>query len=266
MVSAIELIALDVDGTLLNDAHELTPVTEAAIHAAVAQGVKVVIATGKTRYSAEWILERLALTTPGVFTQGLVICNAEGSILHETVLDPAIVEAMLATLQDMAIPVIAYRDMGLITNAWGPVADALVAFHEPTPKMVDAIPLDSINKLIVMDDPARLKEVRAILARALNGSATLVQSLPQFLEVIPANSSKGAGLEWLLDYLGIPPANMLAMGDGENDVEMLRMAGIGAAVENAMEAAKEAADILIPSNNEDGVAATIQKYVMDITE
>ena len=265
MSSAIELIALDVDGTLLNDAHELTPVTEAAIHSAAVQGVKVVIATGKTRHSAQWILERLALTTPGVFAQGLVICDPEGNILHETVLDPDIVGAVLATLQDMAIPVIAYRDMGLTASAWSPAADALIGFHEPTPKIVDSMPLDSINKLILMDDPDRLQEVRAILAGVLNGSATLVQSLPQFLEVVPAGSSKGAGLAWLLDYLDIPPVHVLAIGDGENDAEMLRLAGIGAAVENAMQAAREAADIIIPSNNEDGVAAAIRRYVIGIT-
>jgi hypothetical protein len=117
-----------------------------------------------------------------------------------------------------------------------------------------------------MDDPARLRNVRTMLASALNGSATLVQSLPQFLEIVPAKSSKGTGVAWLLDYLGISPANVLAMGDGENDAEMLRLAGIGAAMQNAMQAAKEAADVVIPSNNEDGVAAAIQQYVLEIAE
>jgi Cof subfamily protein (haloacid dehalogenase superfamily) len=266
MPSSIELIALDIDGTLLNNAHELTRATEDAIHAAMATGVRVIIATGKTRYSAHWILERLGLTMPGVFIQGLVICNADGSILHETVLPSALVSSVLEILQASGMPVIAYRNMGLITNVWSPAADTLISFHEPTPIVVPIIPHDSINKLIVMDDPARLTRVRATLASALNGSAALVQSLPQFLEVVPANSSKGSGVKWVLDYLGIPPANMLAIGDGENDVEMLRLAGIGAAVENAMPAAKEAADVVIPSNNEDGVAAAIHRYVLESTD
>jgi Cof subfamily protein (haloacid dehalogenase superfamily) len=266
MPPSIELIALDVDGTLLNDAHELTRATEDAIHAAMAKGVKVIIATGKTRYSARWILEQLSLQTPGVFTQGLVICDSGGNILHETMLDPALVRSVLGVLEEARIPVIAYRHMGLVTDAWSPAADVLISYHEPTPVVVSSIPFDSINKLIIMDDPARLRNVRTMLASALNGSATLVQSLPQFLEIVPAKSSKGTGVAWLLDYLGISPANVLAMGDGENDAEMLRLAGIGAAMQNAMQAAKEAADVVIPSNNEDGVAAAIQQYVLEIAD
>ena len=82
------------------------------------------------------------------------------------------------------------------------------------------------------------------------------------MQVLPLGASKGAGVEWLLAHLGVSASNVMAMGDGENDLEMLELACVGVAMSNAGARVKAAADVVVPSNDEDGVAEAIQRYVL----
>lgn len=82
------------------------------------------------------------------------------------------------------------------------------------------------------------------------------------LQVLPLGASKGAGVAWLLDRLGVDPSAVLALGDGENDVEMLQLAGLGVAMGNAGPPALAAADAITATNNEDGVARAIEQFVL----
>jgi Cof subfamily protein (haloacid dehalogenase superfamily) len=144
--------------------------------------------------------------------------------------------------------------------------DALVQHHEPQPEIVG--PLSQLagsvafNKLIVMCDPADMPQLREKVSQHVDGSAGIVLSSPFLLEIIPLGTSKGAGLAWLLDHLGIPAEEVLALGDAENDVEMLRLAGIGVAMANAMPMVKAAADYIVSSNDQDGVAEALERFVL----
>jgi hydroxymethylpyrimidine pyrophosphatase-like HAD family hydrolase len=82
------------------------------------------------------------------------------------------------------------------------------------------------------------------------------------LQVLPLGASKGAGVAWLLNHLGLNPAGMLALGDGENDIEMLQLAAVGVAMGNAGAKVKGVADAVMASNDEDGVAQAIHEYVL----
>jgi Cof subfamily protein (haloacid dehalogenase superfamily) len=118
------------------------------------------------------------------------------------------------------------------------------------------------NKMIVMDDPTHMPDLRQKVAAHVDGLADLVLSSPFLLEIMPRGTSKGAGLAWLLDYLGISPDEVLALGDADNDIEMLRMAAIGVAMANAMPMVKQAADVIVASNDADGVAEAIERFVL----
>jgi hydroxymethylpyrimidine pyrophosphatase-like HAD family hydrolase len=83
------------------------------------------------------------------------------------------------------------------------------------------------------------------------------------LQVLPLGASKGDGLSWLLNHLGMSPGGLLAMGDGENDIEMLQLAAVSAAMGNAGPKVKAAADYVMGSNDEDGVAQAIQRFVLE---
>jgi Cof subfamily protein (haloacid dehalogenase superfamily) len=262
----IRLIATDIDGTLLNSRHEISPRNEQALRRAMQQGVQVVLATGKTYLSGVGIIRQLGLTTPGVYVQGLAICGPDGSVLHSQTLNPDVVQhvASLAEVEDIAI--VGYEGSRLMMPDDNDYAKALTQHHEPQPEIVG--PLSRLagavafNKLIVMCEPENMPELRQKVSQHVNGSAGIVLSSPFLLEIVPLGTSKGAGLAWLLDYLGVPADEVLALGDAENDVEMLQMAGVGAAMGNAMSVVKDAADIIVASNDDDGLAEAVERFVL----
>ena len=262
----IQLIAVDLDGTLLNSRHQLTERTVETLRRAIDQGVKVVIATGKTLLSAAEAYRRLELDTPGVFLQGLVIYNADGSIRHQQTLPADVVRDLAAYARAHGVSLVAYSGVDIFTEQRTEQTDKLLKFHAPTPQVVASLDARQaerpMNKLIIIEEPARTAAVRAELSGPYAGRATFVQALADMLEILPAGASKGAGLRWLLNDLGIAPEHVLALGDGENDVEMLQMAGIGVAVGNGAPQAKAAADYVVASNDEDGVAEAVERFVL----
>jgi Cof subfamily protein (haloacid dehalogenase superfamily) len=267
-IAPITLIALDLDGTLLNSRHELSPRTERALKQAMAQGVQVILATGKTYSSAIELIERLGLTTPGVYGQGLTIVNGDGSLRYERTLDSEVARTVTAYAEAHGCHLIAVAEGSTRILAEKPstLTDFVVAYHEPDPELVGPlsriVDRTPINKLVIEADPAAIPGIRADLAARLDGSAALVRSMPQLLEVLPRGASKGDGLRRLLADIGVDPRHVLAFGDAENDIEMLRLAGIGVAMDNASPGAKAAANYVTASNDDDGVAEAVERFVL----
>lgn len=108
----------------------------------------------------------------------------------------------------------------------------------------------------------RITAIRPAAEITFSGRAALTTAIPGMLELLPSGASKGAGVQWLLDRLGVDPQRCMAIGDGENDVEMLKLCGLGVAVGNAGSAARSVADVVVASNDEDGVAQAIEQYVL----
>lgn len=108
----------------------------------------------------------------------------------------------------------------------------------------------------------RTTQVSAQAKKDLKDSYWLGLTTPKWLELMPLGITKGSGLQALTELLHIPMANVMAFGDGENDIEMLQAAGIGIAMENAMEEVKAAADDITADNNNDGITAALRKYLM----
>jgi Cof subfamily protein (haloacid dehalogenase superfamily) len=264
--ASIKLIAIDLDGTLLNSHHQLTDRTKHTLRKAIAAGIQVVIATGKTRYSAREAISELALQTPGVYLQGLMICNSDGSIRHQQPISPDVVRDVAAFARSRGLSMAAYSGGDILTEQRNTHTDRLIAYHEPVPTEIasyeTALETRPMNKLLLIDTVDSCTEARQALAPLLEGRATQVQALADMLEILPPGASKGVGLRWLLDDLGIAPEQVMAIGDGENDIEMLQMVGIGVAMGNANPLAKAAADYVVASNDEDGVAEAVERFVL----
>ncbi|MFC1959730.1 HAD family hydrolase [Chloroflexota bacterium] len=265
----IRAIATDLDGTLLTTAHTITPRTERALKQAMQQGVKVIIATGKTAASRELPVRQLGLTTPGVYSQGLVLINADGTIRYQRDMEPAAAHAAIAFAEDECgcnVVVVLEAGTRIITNSLSTLTQFMTDHHEQLPTVVpslrEAIKGVPVTKLIIERDPAYIEQTRAALAQRLNNAAELVLSMPQLLEILPPGASKGDGLRRLLADLDIDPVHVLALGDGENDIEMLQMVGIGVAMGNANERVKAATDHITASNDEDGVGLAVEKYIL----
>jgi len=263
----IRLIATDVDGTLLNSHHQLTPRTEAALKAASAQGIPVILATGRARTArAVELIEQLGLQTPGIFLQGGAVHNADGSVRFQTLLADEIAEKIISIAQRERISLLAYCGYRIITARRNAHTDIVLRYGEPAPEEVgdlrNLLGNTPINKLVVFDEVARISAVRALFGAQLNGAVALVQTLPMSMELLPNGISKGVALRHLAQDYGIDMADVLALGDAENDIEMLQAVGVGVAMANAMQATKDVADHLTTSNDEDGVALAVERFVL----
>jgi Cof subfamily protein (haloacid dehalogenase superfamily) len=266
----IKLMAIDLDGTLLNSQHQMTEKTEKALKSAIAQGVKVVLATGKTRFSGNKIIEALGLTTPGVYLQGLAVHYHDNSIRHQLTLNPDVARRVITFAEDRGFDVVAYSGTRILVRAIQNGAEELhTRYHEPMPEAVG--PLQNIlgdtqiNKLLIIkqNDPRKVTAIRWQLSMQLNAKeARLTQALSDMLEVLPPGASKGAALKTLLKEMDVKPEEVLAIGDAENDTEMIQLAGIGVAMGNASEKLKAVAEYVVASNDEDGVAEAVERFVL----
>ena len=264
----IQYIVVDLDGTLLNDKHKLDKRNKEAILKAIAQGVKVIIATGKTRASAESIIADLNLDTPGVFVQGLIIYNADGTIRQEHTLDADVARHAIQHAESLGFEVIAYSGNRLVCKRLDESVKEIASFGEPMPgavgSLINQVHSIKMNKLIVVGGNKRkLKALQWQLSQQISGKAHFTDGgVLTSLEILPKGINKGQGVKTLLRQLTANPENVMAIGDAENDVEMLEVAGFAVAVKNASEKTKAVADEIVASNNDGGVAEAIERFVL----
>lgn len=270
MNQPIKLIVTDLDGTLLNSQHQLTERTERALKAAMAKGVKVVLATGKTRSSSLDVVQRLNLDTPGIYLQGLAIYNPDGTIRWQQTLDPKIARLAINAGEDRGFTMAAYSGTRILVRSRNRETDELMKYHEGAPEAVgplqnllDRLPINKVLA-IKLAQPRAVMALRWQLGAQMNGTGRLVQALDDMLEILPPGASKGAALKILLKDLDIAAEQVMAIGDAENDIEMVHLAGIGVAVRNASQKLKEAAHHVVASNDEDGVGEAIERFVLEV--
>jgi len=283
-ISNIIAIASDVDGTLLSSQHDLHPRTADAIRKAVQQvqtsdsirdRKKLQFffpATGKTRKGALDSLgpemRDLLYQLPGVFIQGLYVIGPDGSLIFEQRLPSDAIRKAEELGETWALALIGYDGDDLYTNIDTDFAREIsTKWGEPMPLTIPSLSKhpNGFNKILLMDPNVDklINKVRPELELlAKKTDTTVTQAIPTMLELLPAGCSKDKGVEKLCKALGIDPGKqLLAIGDAENDIGMLKMAAIGVAVSNACDAAKKSADVVLEESNDDGGAgAAMEKY------
>eukprot|EP00191_Tetraselmis_sp_GSL018_P020337 CAMPEP_0177592368 /NCGR_PEP_ID=MMETSP0419_2-20121207/8520_1 /TAXON_ID=582737 /ORGANISM="Tetraselmis sp., Strain GSL018" /LENGTH=354 /DNA_ID=CAMNT_0019083225 /DNA_START=24 /DNA_END=1085 /DNA_ORIENTATION=- len=266
-----KLIASDVDGTLLNSSQQLSPCVRDSIRKASEAGVPLVVATGKARGPwTEAVLPQLGEPTPGVYLQGCLIYDEQGKLLYSRDLEADICRDVVAFARREGLTLTAYCGERILCEEVNDQTDRLLFYKEPTPEGVG--PLESIlgevpvQKMIFMAEQERIDEIRPLAEKLLAGRASLTTALTGMLEVLPLGASKGEGVRMLLERLQVDPEDVLGMGDGENDIEMLKLVGLGVAMGNGKQIVKEVADAVAPSNDDDGVAWAIEQYVLEPLE
>ncbi|KAK7260719.1 hypothetical protein RIF29_26992 [Crotalaria pallida] len=268
-------IFCDMDGTLLNSKSQISPTTVKALREATSRGVKIVIATGKARPAVIDIFKMVDLAgkdgivsefSPGVFLQGLLVYGREGREIFRSSLDPNVCrEACLYSL-DYKVPLVAFAGGRCLTLFHDPLVDSLhTVYHEPKaeimPSVEHLLASSDIQKIIFLDTEQMVAStLRPHWSQATEGCATVVQAVPDMLEIVPLGTNKGNGVKVLLDHLGVTAKEIMAIGDGENDVEMLELASLGVALSNGAEKTKAVANVIGSSNDEDGVADAIYRY------
>ncbi|XP_042486696.1 endoribonuclease YBEY, chloroplastic-like isoform X2 [Macadamia integrifolia] len=268
-------IFCDMDGTLLNSSSQVSSTTAKALKEAASRGVKVVISTGKTRPAAIHILKTVNLAgkdgivsefSPGVFVQGLLVYGRQGREIFRRNLDPNLCREAFLYSWEQKVPLIAFSQDRCLTLFEHPLVDCLhTVYHEPKaevmPSVEHLLAAAEIQKLIFLDTAEGVAmTLRPYWSEATKGRGQVVQAVPDMLEIVPPGTSKGSGVKILLDHLGVTTKEVMAIGDGENDVEMLELASLGVALSNGSEKAKSVANVIGCSNDEDGVADAIYRY------
>jgi len=266
---ALHLIVTDLDGTLLNSAHEVPPLTRAAIEAAQAQGVAFTVATGKTFPSTTWLIDQFGITLPVICANGTLIHAPDGTVLHE---DPSPRELALEAVSvalEYGMPPVVYVGLGRLSSVGDANVEEVVAHHDPAPDIAPDI-LEALSsaykpyKLILMNqDPAQVERFQRLLESRFAGRALVLRSgLTSVVEVLPLGVTKGTALTRLLADLGIAAEHVITFGDNCNDLDMIRLAGVGVAMGHAPGELRAAADYVTTTNDEDGVGLALHKFVL----
>ncbi|KAH9799780.1 Endoribonuclease YBEY [Citrus sinensis] len=268
-------IFCDMDGTLLNSQSQISLTTAKALKEALSRGLKVVVATGKTRPAVISALKKVDLVgrdgiisefAPGVFIQGLLVHGRQGREIFRRNLDRDFCREAYQYSWEHKVPLIAFSGDRCLTLFDHPLVDSLhTTYHEPKaeiiPAIEDLLATVDIQKLIFLDTAEGVATtIRPYWSEATKDRANVVQAIPDMLEIVPPGTSKGSGVKMLLDHLGVSTKEIMAIGDGENDVEMLELASLGIALSNGSEKAKAVANVIGASNDEDGVADAIYRY------
>ena len=269
----IKVLALDLDGTLTNSQKVITPRTRAALEAAMEEGVTLVLASGRPVVGIRPLAEELGLPQRGgcilAYNGGCLVDCVTGETVYQKQLPAAMVPELCAFAAEQDIAILSYDEDGIVTNkpddAW--VAKEQFILKTPVKGFADlAGYIDyPVNKMLICVDPARMEAVEAAAAAQFAGRIDTYRSCAFFIEAVPLGVAKDAGLAALLAAKGLCSKNLMACGDGMNDLPMIRYAGVGVAMANADNAVKLGADYVTQADNDhDGVAEAIEKFILNV--
>ncbi len=269
--STIQLVAIDMDGTLLDPAHKLTPRARQAIAQARALGVHIVLTSGRPVSGLAPFLHELGINGDDDYC---IACN--GGLVQRIGPRETVVEFPLS-FDDFLYCERVARELGVHFQAldgermYTPNQD--ISLYTVADSHLSRVPLSyrrvdemdrsmSFIKLMMIDEPDVLDAAIARLPAELTERFAVLKSAPFFLEVFDHRAGKGPSLQKLAEHLGIDRANVMAIGDQENDLSMLQFAGTSVAMGNAIAAVKAMARFETATNAEDGVARAIERFVL----
>ena len=271
----IKLIAIDMDGTLLNEKKHIDKAQKEAIHEAVEAGIKIVLCTGRPLYGILPFYEELGLSE--LDSEGYVILN-NGCSIHKTK-DWKLIDQVNFTSDDIEylykfsesydINFTLVNDTYYFNIGRKPtdelIKDAGFVFSDITDISLEEAKSGKhkIMKIMFLGNPEIMADFQKENENILKDKYSSVLSQPYVYEILPKGNNKGTGLKKLAKKLGIKQEEIMAIGDGNNDIEMFEYANYSVAMENSTELAKKAAKYQTDSNENDGVAKAIRKYALN---
>lgn len=266
----IRLVAMDLDDTLLRDDWTISPRVVKAIQKAQAQGVKMTIATGRMSISARPYAEQLGIDVPVITYHGAMIQQVlSGEILFRRVIPSALAAEIVEHVSKLGIYGQVYLKDRVVTsqlNEWSAEYAKIASVHIEVADLSVLLSQEpeGVEKILFIAEESVLDQLAPSLKQYYGEKVHLTKSKPHFLEITDCSVNKGVALAALAEHLGIIQEDVMAIGDSFNDLEMLLYAGTGVAMGNARPEIKEQANIVTVSNEEDGVAEAIERYVLRI--
>lgn len=269
-MSRYKALALDIDGTLLNTKKEVTPEVLKEVRRLQEESVPVMIASGRPHEGICHVAKAIGMDVYGgfvlSFNGGKITEFKSGHVVYNKTVpieyNDEILDYVKSHIPEAAV--LTYDDGEIITEN---PEEQYVQLESRVVKMpvrkVENLKAEvdfPVNKFLVTGAPELLEKAVKEMAEHFAGRLNVFQSEPFFIEVVPLGIDKAQSLDYLLKQLGLHREELVACGDGGNDITMVRYAGMGVAMANAHNEVKEAADYVTASCDENGVALAIQKF------
>lgn len=265
----IELIALDLDDTLLNDQQQLSRENHDAIIAAEDMGIRVVLASGRGPFAMAPYLKQLEMDS----REGYAVCSNGALVMRSDTGEELAFEGLAADIaaevmewaESRAATLQTYRENIIYynrSNSHSHMDSKLTGLQRVQASPEDILAMRPV-KYVLPGEPEILQAYQTELKYLLGERANIIFSKPYFLEVLAPRADKGFGLAHLCDILQVQQDRVMAMGDAQNDIGMLKWAGFSVAMANATPEAKAAADAVTENdNNNAGVAEALRRFVL----
>lgn len=262
------VIALDLDGTLTNNQKEVTAATKEALDNAMEQGARLVLASGRPVYGIVPVAKSLALDTKGgyilAYNGGQIIDCKTNEVLYSQYLPSDVIPLLYDYAKSKGYALLGYKGNEIITES----PDDIYVREESRINKMNVRKVDMLTdeldakptKLLMTGDPKDMLKAEEELREAVKDRIDVYRSAPFFMELVPKGIDKAKSLTRLLSLLNLTPKDMMAFGDGYNDLSMLRLAGMGVAMANAAPEVRAEADFVTLSNEEDGVAHALKLW------
>ncbi len=263
---AYRLIAVDVDGTLLDDRDSITSGTGEALNKAVKNGTVLTICTGRPVQSARPLVEELGIDAPFITYNGaMVVKGLSGDIMYERCLEHDDAGMIYNLGQEYGTTVVVWSKNRLYANRLDDRAYRYGRQARTQPELMkdtEEVFGKGASKVLWYDTVERITQFQQQVGSRLDSNVNYHTSKPFYLEFVHSEASKAIALEHLGAHYGISREEMIAVGDGHNDISMIKYAGLGVAMANAPDEVKNVADYVTLSNNDDGLAHVIEKFII----
>lgn len=265
-----KLVAIDLDDTLLADDLKISPQTIEAIQEAVQKGVTVTFATGRMYQSAVRFAKELNLNVPIITYQGAYVRNIlDGDVIYERLLSHEISVDIITKLKEMGQSPQIYLNDELYAEKNNQYIEEYSKVSQVNYHIVDDL-VQAMNhtntnpmKIITIDDTKRVQAMLKDFKELYKDTLNINTSKPNFLEFTHKEATKGQAIKYMANKKGISLEEVIAIGDSYNDLDMIKLAGLGVVMENGHPDIKAIADYITKSNNDHGVWEVFQKFVLN---
>ena len=264
-VESVQMVGIDLDGTLLRTDNRISAATVAAVKQAHERGIQVILASARPPRTTIKFYKQLGLNNLQINHNGALIFDPQNqNIFHHQALEYDLATQVLhlikRTAPNLKIGVEVVDT--LYTNRPQNYSDSSHISGRDSPGSLDDIQNQSVTKIFVTGQTTILSELQATLADRLAGQIEFAISHLRLLQVVAAGVDNAPALARVAKHYGISQQRVAAIGDAPNDLGMMNWAGLAIAVNNAWQDVRKAANFLVPSNDQDGVAQALTKYVL----
>lgn len=265
-----KIIVLDLDGTLTNSKKEITPKTKQALIRLQEAGKKVVLASGRPTGGIVGLAKELQMERFSgyilAFNGARIMNCATQEVVYDRTIPMELVEPICREALALDLGIVTYtRDEILLGNGVDQYCELESRInHMPMreePDLANAV-TEPVNKFLLTGSEEKILAAQKHMRQRFGWELNIFRSEPFFLELMPQSIDKAFSLGRLLEHIGMSREEMICCGDGYNDKSMIQFAGLGVAMANAQQEVRDVADYITLSNEEDGIAAVVEKFLL----